>query len=87
MKVYRKDVWDRIDSRGVYVFSDVGEVVEVNGVEYVSHGTNLIRRDASWHESEEDAAAVAAEKIEKFVTILIGQARQLRKQEHAHASA
>jgi Icc-related predicted phosphoesterase len=87
VKVYRTQVWDRIDSRGVQLFSDRAEVVEINGAEFVSFGHHMVRRDNSWHESEEQAAEAAAQKIEEYAGLLLRQARMLRKQEPAHASA
>lgn len=87
MKVYRTQVWDRIDNRGIQLFADSAEVVGVNGTEFVSYGTHMVRRDNSWHESEEQAAEAAAQKIEEYAGILLRQARMLRKQEAVHAPA
>jgi len=87
VKVYRTQVWDRIDNRGIQLFNDCAEVISANGSEYVSYGNHMVRRDNSWYASEEEAAEAAADKIEELAGLLLRQARMLRKQEAINAPA
>lgn len=86
MRVYKSTVFDRISEGGTHVFRDSGEVVDVAGNQYVQCGNHMIRFDGSWHETQEAADMVAADKIEEFALALMKQAASLRG-EVAHATA
>jgi multidrug resistance efflux pump len=86
MRVYKSQVFDRISDIGAYIFRDQGDVVDVAGNQYVQCGNHMLRLDDSWHETQEAADMVAADKIEEFAIALMKQAASLRG-EVAHATA
>jgi hypothetical protein len=86
MEVWTYTMSDRIDSRGVALWFNRGETVDVDGKPYVRvHGGSLVPLNDSWHQSEEEAKAAAAKKVASYVHALSAQYASLREPVHAVA--
>lgn len=86
MEVWRYSLSDRIDSRGLHVWFDRGEVVEVDGEAYVRMGGGvMVPMGDSWHPSEQGAREAAAKKVASYVHALSAQCASLREPVHAVA--
>jgi hypothetical protein len=86
MEVWRYSLSDRIDSRGVHVWFDRGEKVDVEGQPYVRlNGGAMVPMSDTWHPSEQDAKEAAAKKIASYVHALSAQYSSLREPVHAVA--
>jgi hypothetical protein len=81
MEVWRYSLSDRIDSRGVHLWFDRGEQVEVDGRPYVRmRGGMLTPMGEGWHPSEQHAKDAAADALEAMTRALRHQIRGLRQE-------
>jgi hypothetical protein len=85
MTVYKASVGDRIDSRGVHVWMDHGQVTPCG--EWVERGNVRVRRTPEWHETKQQAEAVAAGEIARLGSLLISQSAELLNRATAEATA
>jgi hypothetical protein len=85
MTVYKASVGDRIDSRGVHVWMDHGQVTSCG--EWIERGDIRLRRTPEWHDSKEAAEAAAAGEIARMGSLLIQQSAQLLNRATAEATA
>lgn len=78
--VHKIEIGSSIDGRGVSVFRQTGETIEVDGRPMVrlSHGT-IVRADG-WHATKADARAAAADRIAGLGRTLLAQSEQLRQE-------
>jgi hypothetical protein len=81
MEVWRYSLSDRIDSRGIMVWFDRGEKVEVEGEPYVRlRGQVLTPMSTGWYPTERDAQRAAADAMEALARGLHHQIRGLRQE-------
>jgi len=84
MTLYKASVGDRVERTGVYVWIDSGEVTSCG--EWVEKGNVRLRRTPEWHDTKEQAEAVAAGEIARMGSLLIQQSAQLLTRATAEAA-
>jgi hypothetical protein len=72
---------DRITDRGIDLWFDSGELVEVEGEQYIRDAHRLLIPVDSrrWHGSEQEARDAAAAQIAKYIHALSAQYAKLRE--------
>jgi hypothetical protein len=75
MTLYKASVGDRVERTGVYVWIDSGEVTPCG--EWIERGNVRVRRTPEWHETKQQAEAVAAGEIARLGSLLISQSAEL----------
>lgn len=78
---------DRISDKGIDLWFDSGEVVEVDGEKYIrdSHRLLIPLDSRRWYLTEQEARDAAAEKLAAMVHALSAQYAKLREPIHAAA--
>lgn len=68
---------------GIWVFFQQGELVAIEGTEFVRLGTTLVQVNGEWHRTMADAMRAVAARIEEMATRLRLQAEHVRRQADA----
>lgn len=78
---------ERVTDRGVDLWFDSGELVEVDGDQYIrdAHRILIPADSRRWHPTEQAAKDAAAEKIAKLIHALSAQYAKLREPASATA--
>lgn len=81
MEVWRAHLSDRVDDRGVFLWFDRGESVDVGGEQYVRMaGGVMAPRQPGWHASRQEASDAAVDKLEAMIRAIRHQIRGLRQE-------
>lgn len=80
MNLYKAEVMSQVDSKGVSVWWSVGTPVTVDGTPMVRLGHGTIVEAAGWSATVNEAANMAADKIDELRAAMESQASGLRKQ-------
>jgi len=78
MELFRTHLSEQYSSRGFGTWTSQGEVVDCQGRQYVKTGAVMVEGLAGWHPTREQAAAAAADEIDRRVGVLLAQSRKLR---------
>ena len=79
MEVFQTSLSEQYSSdRGFFQWTNCGEIVEFDGRQYVKTGAVMLEGVSRWFATREQAAAAAADEIDRRVGVLLAQSRKLR---------